>query len=88
MTNGFTARAWLHMLREGGRWTAAELCEAVDTRDSDASVYLKAMVAANSCRRHDKTEAKGSRVQFSVGPECTIPRGVTIGDVIACELPQ
>lgn len=82
---GMTARVWLAMLNVGGRYSAGEIAQLVDEPDTTAVHQLLAsMVRGSSVRRFDKVV--GHPVQFGVTAACRVPQGITIGDVLACDL--
>lgn len=77
---GFARRAYLHMLSEGGTWTAQELGNALGAMRDQAHWNLNSMVRGEQARRHPKT-VKGDRVQYSVGLDEKVPSGTTLREV-------
>lgn len=83
--NGVSAKLWLALLKEGGRHSATEVATLIEESNS-AGVHqlLASLVATRSLRKFEKLP--GGRVQFGVTAACRVPRGVTIADVLACDL--
>lgn len=78
---GLRARAWLHMLSEGGRWSTRELA-----MDLGASVHLMQnellkMYDAGSVARHQKGTGEERVITYSVADACRFPMGLTLADV-------
>lgn len=79
------AAVWLMMLKEGGRWTAAEVGQRLAIDQTAAASALRAMHEFGTVQKWERSPAN-DRVRFGVTPACKIPRGVTISDVIECDL--
>jgi hypothetical protein len=77
-------RAWLLMLTEGGRWSMAELADALRVQNS-LSGRVWRMCQQGMIVRHEKGIGR-SRVGFSVTRDCRIPHGVTLEDLIKCDV--
>lgn len=84
---GITGKLWLALLKEGGRLTAVETADLVKEADrANARVVLFGMAELGSVRKYDPPTGKhGTR--FGVTRECKVPAGITIGDILACDLP-
>ena len=76
---------WLMLLREGGRWTASEVGERINLDQTSAAASLRTMTEFGTLRRWDRSETN-DRVRFGVTAECKVPRGVTLQDILACDL--
>lgn len=84
---GIAQRIWLLMLKEGGRWSAAEIADKLNDHTLMVSQNVASMVEFGSVCRYEKTTA-ADRVRFGITPDCKIPRGVSISDILACDLQQ
>lgn len=73
--NGIVKDAWMHMLKDGGRWTAAEIKEQFG-RDIHAT--LNRMAAQGYAVQFGDGR---NRVKYGVTPDCKVPIGVTINDL-------
>lgn len=78
-----TAEVWLALLKEGGRCSAAEVNRIV--KSADAAWVLSELAKTGSARKYEKSPTS-DRVRYGVTASCKIPRGVTIGDILACNL--
>lgn len=74
---------WLLLLREGGRWKVSELvtffaCESSD----DICKFVNVMTQRGYLSRHvDKSGAR-SKCEYAVTPNCKIPRGVEMRELM------
>lgn len=83
---GFSnAEVWLLMLKEGGRWSAAEIGQRVGMGQTEAGTNLRAMHEFGTVQKWERVNP-GDRVRFGVTPGCKVPRGVTVQDILACNL--
>jgi DNA-binding HxlR family transcriptional regulator len=74
---GCTAKAWLAMA-SGGRWTFGELRKAViGPSPKTLENAVRSMVTAGMARRYD-----GETISYGITSDCTIPRGMTIEQVM------
>lgn len=80
---GETKRIWLLLLKEGGRWSAAEIAQKIEDFGDDMSGTLANLVSRGYLRRIAKDESN-SRVQFVVTPVCKVPRDVTLRELMEC----
>jgi predicted transcriptional regulator len=71
---------WLMMLKQGGRWTAAEIGVHLGTDQSSAATALRAMVEFGTMARWDRSETN-DRVRFGVTADCKVPRGVSVKEI-------
>jgi predicted transcriptional regulator len=74
------AAVWLMMLREGGRWTAAEVGERLSLDQTAAAGSLRSMYEFGTVQKWERSETN-DRVRYGVTVDCKIPRGVTVKDV-------
>lgn len=72
---------WLMMLKEGGRWTAAEVGERLQIDQTAAASAMRAMHEFGTLHKWERSPTN-DRVRFGVTTECRIPRGVTVQDVM------
>jgi len=79
VNEGLNARVWLHMLREGGRWSAAELSRACGY--ADVQGVLSSMKKRGFAVSYEKSEAE-RRTTWGINASCKVPRGVTVQDII------
>lgn len=84
---GLTALVWLHLLKEGGRHATAEIATVVHSTSETLAVVLTRLTDAGSLCRYEKSE-KGDRVRYGVTAACKVPRGISIGEILACNLPE
>lgn len=73
-----SSRAWLHMLAEGGRWTARELADATGCRRNALSITLTIWARRGVATRHD---AGPHRSKYSVPIAAKLPNGITLEQV-------
>jgi hypothetical protein len=76
-----TKTSWLHILKEGGRWTTGEMSEVLGTDHCNSRGFLNSMVAAGSLKRFEPTEP-GGKITFGVTVDCRVPMGVTLADLM------
>jgi hypothetical protein len=72
---------WLMMLKEGGRWTAAEVGARVGMDQTAAACALRSMHEFGTIQKWGRSETN-DRVRFGVTVECKVPRGITVRDVM------
>lgn len=82
---GIAQRIWLLMLKEGGRWSSVEIADKLGDHTLMVSQNVASMVDFGSVRRYEKA-TPADRVRFGVTADCRIPRGVSISDILACDL--
>lgn len=83
---GLTGRYWLALLKEGGRLTVAEAEKLVGDGDRvNARVILFGMAESGSLHKYAPGDDKRA-ARFGVTPDCKVPMGVTISDILACNL--
>jgi DNA-binding HxlR family transcriptional regulator len=77
-SDGTTRAVWLFLLRQGGRWSCAELAYALAGQSHHSiEQALTRMSADGFIKRFDK-KVKGDRVTFGVTRECKVPRGIPL----------
>lgn len=81
------AAVWLMLLKEGGRWTAVEVAARTRQDQTAAAASLRAMHEFGTVQKWDRS-ADNDRVRFGVTPACKVPRGISISDILACDLTQ
>lgn len=81
---GITARMWLLMAKEGGLWTASELARQMEYDRVSATQNLSSMARGHSVRK----QKVGPAVKYSVTSLCLIPRGVSLKEILECNLHQ
>ena len=80
LTTGTTRTLWLHMLKEGGRWTATELAAETRTDRRQADRLLRQMATIGHAVKFE-----GEPSSFGVTPDCRVPREVTLADLHRAE---
>lgn len=80
------AAVWLMLLKEGGRWSAAEVGERVGMDQTAAATNLRFMEEFGTVKRWARGDKPTDRVRFGVTAECKVPRGVKLSDILACDL--
>ena len=73
--SGYSARVWL-AIAEGGRWTRDEVRQVVPNVDSK---HLAAALGTMTDAGMLDVDALG---RYGVTPDCTIPRGLTLAEVL------
>ena len=82
MNDSPTKAVWLHLLKQGGRWSCAELAYALANQSHhNIEQALSRLSTDGFIRRYDK-KVKGDRVTFGVTRECKVPRGVVLAQLI------
>lgn len=73
--NGFSRQLWLHMLREGGRWRAAELRDEIPAYSYPSiNTDLRRMTGTGAVVKYEDG-------RYGVTADCTVPRGVSLEDL-------
>lgn len=80
---GLSRTVWLHLLKEGGRWTSAEVSKMLKLDAKRVSTVLSNMADSGAVVRFAKGESSKSRVRFAVTSACNVPRDVSISQVLA-----
>lgn len=86
--SGISSKMWLAMLKEGGRWSAAEIAKFSKLDAISAHQNLNSLCRTGALRKFDREASAANRVQFGITAGCAIPRGVTVGEILACSLHQ
>jgi hypothetical protein len=81
MNDTTTAAMWRHMLKHGGRWTAAELMPVSQRTRDNTDNLLASMVRAGLVVGHRSGERKNGRA-YGVLAGCKVPRGITVEEVL------
>lgn len=83
---GDSGKLWLALLKEGGRKSAREAADLTSHYDTTvAGSLLKSMEKCGSVRKFPVTP--GSRnIKYGVTLQCRVPIGVTIGEILDCNL--
>lgn len=72
---------WLLLLKEGGRWSAAEIAVHLESDPEYVSRFASVMKSRGFLRRHERGATR-KKFEYSVDRSCRIPRAVTMGDLI------
>lgn len=78
---GYSRSIWLMLLKEGGRWTNAEI--AVDVRCPKVNEYTRQMVESGSLVRYEGAAG----FAHGVTEECMVPRGLRLSDITKAKGP-
>ncbi len=76
---------WLHILKEGGRWSTSDIRKATNEDGTLISQAVKDMSDNGYLIRYDR-KAFGEALAYGVTAACKVPRGVTIADLLECDL--
>lgn len=80
--NVITTIMWLHILREGGRWTMAELQAALpQLRTRNVSAFLATMKAGGYLQRHRRSDQPRC-FSYGVSSSCKVPQGIVLQELI------
>lgn len=80
---GDSKRIWLVMLKQGGRWSNADVAAALGRDNTWTANLVHSMCTTGTLHRF----GYGRGARYGVTHECRIPVGVTISEVVACQLP-
>lgn len=74
------SKIWLHLVKEGGRWTAPELAAALELKSAQVMSAVNAMYLRQYIQRHDVPGAVGgtAQYQYSVTAKCVTPAGLPL----------
>lgn len=76
---GLLKDVWLHICREGGKWTPEEIAQHVgEPREKVARLMHNMTRRGSQLRRY---KADNGRAQFGVTAECVIPAGLTVKEL-------
>lgn len=78
---GLRGRAWVHMLAEGGRWSARELAMDIGGPVQLMHNELAKMYDAGSVARHERHDGPERFVTYSVNDQCHMPIKLTLGAI-------
>lgn len=78
MRSGIVKAVWLHIFSEGGTWTPDEIAEQFNLKRQQANLMLQCMASRTKSLRRSMVNG---RTAFSVVGSCTVPLGVTIGEM-------
>lgn len=68
---------WMHLVKEGGRWSVAEIAEAIRMKPVAVNNALYRMFEQQMVDRRQRKDGY-ERVSFGVTVKCKIPLGVTL----------
>jgi ribosomal protein L13E len=80
-----TKAIWMHLLREGGRWSVREVAKALKSDAVLTSQNMMKMRANEYLVSFPRTRHKNG-VAFGVTKECKVPRGFTVEELGKCGL--
>jgi predicted transcriptional regulator len=80
---GASARIWLFLLKEGGRWDAGSIARAIFEDDMSVHQLTRSMAGAGMLKRFERQLPKGKN-EYAVTPDCKVPRDVTIAELQRC----
>lgn len=76
---GYVRTIWLHLCKEGGMWTPAEVAPLVNLGREHVARVMHNMVARGGQLVRKKVNG---RCQFGVTQDCSIPYGITVRQLI------
>lgn len=84
--NGATAKLWLAFLANEGKLTASEAA-AVAPSCNTANLHSLVNTLVDNGMLCKFIPPKGYP-KFGITADCKVPQGVTIGEILACQLPS
>jgi hypothetical protein len=74
---------WLLLLKEGGKWDAAEASAAIAGSDRKLIAQnLRFMSEGGYLKRYERDSTEDGRIRYGVTLSCRVPRGVTMGEIL------
>lgn len=80
--SGLNRAIWLLLLARGGWWTAAEIEEELTLTPGSIAQRLQRLITYGSITRRPIPRFRRG-AQYAVHNGCTIPQGMSVGEVIA-----
>jgi DNA-binding HxlR family transcriptional regulator len=82
VSEGATKAIWMHLLKEGGRWTCAELRDALkEIPGHTVDVTLSRMTTRGLLNRFEK-QAGCTSSSYGITRNCKVPYGVHLADLM------
>lgn len=78
--NGLVREIWLHICREGGKWTPEEIAARFDLPRQKAALTMHNM--AGRCGSLQRFK-QGGRAQFGVTKDCKVPQGLSLDELVS-----
>ena len=75
------ATIWLLIYKQGGWWSAAEVESALAVPPGTIINELTRCVDSGFLKKREVPEDRRKR-QYAVMPDCRVPRGITVGEVV------
>lgn len=83
MSQGATKAVWMHMLKNGGRWSCSELSRAiVGVSLHSVEIAVGAMSERGFIKRYER-RSHSDRITFGVTKDCKVPNGVQLCELMA-----
>jgi hypothetical protein len=82
-----TARLWLFLLKQGGRWQAGDVSRSVLEPSVLVSRMLGEMSRTGNVRQYE-VPGMARRFSYGVTGDCKVPRVVRVQDVADCLMTQ
>lgn len=82
-----TARIWLFLLKEGGRWVASDVAARTGESKNMVAWQLAAMDRYGQARKYP-VPGKKRRFTYGVTGGCGIPRSVKLQELTDCVIAQ
>lgn len=79
--NGNHKLVWLHLLKEGGRWSVAEIAAAIRMKPGAVNSCMYRFVLQGMVIRKPTNKKGRAMSDFGVTKQCRIPVGVTIAEL-------
>lgn len=79
MNNGIQKKIWLHICKEGGKWSVEETAQSLNLEKSRCNTAMHNMASRASMlvRSYDDR----GRTVFGVTADCTVPFGMTVDEI-------
>lgn len=76
--SGIVRDIWLHICREGGKWTPDEIAEEFSMSRKKVALTMHNMASRNgSLQRYTQS----NRAHFGVTKDCMIPLGISLAEL-------
>jgi hypothetical protein len=82
-TSDLTRAIWLWLLQNGGRWTAAEVAEALRKESMPVFDALANMSRRRLVQDYEPVEGE-RRKRYGVTGTCCVPQGMCVAEVQIC----
>ena len=81
-STGGTLAMWLHMYREGGRWTTRELRDALPDVDLQYNAGTLNQMARAGMVAEYRSNTTPPAISYGVTASCVMPRGIVLAQLM------